>query len=145
MQRTRHNFFFFSLTSSLTAFISPCKKTRRCVPSGRWKRKRRSSSGSEYRGWEQEGGDAEPGPAPPLTVLSLYPGLTGPLLLGSYTRDHPLFLQLKDYFWVKTPSLYELPYGTKGSGKPRQRSPWVSVHPSVRPAAAPQGFQLPSY
>lgn len=44
-------------------------------------------------------------------------GLTGPLLLGSYTRDHPLFLQLKDYFWVKTPSLYELPYGTKGSGK----------------------------
>ncbi|NXH87096.1 SIA4C sialyltransferase, partial [Edolisoma coerulescens] len=36
-------------------------------------------------------------------------------LLGSYTRDHPLFLQLKDYFWVKTPSLYELPYGTKGS------------------------------
>ncbi|KAF4793472.1 CMP-N-acetylneuraminate-beta-galactosamide-alpha-2,3-sialyltransferase 4 [Turdus rufiventris] len=33
----------------------------------------------------------------------------------SYTRDHPLFLQLKDYFWVKTPSLYELPYGTKGS------------------------------
>ncbi|XP_035753356.1 CMP-N-acetylneuraminate-beta-galactosamide-alpha-2,3-sialyltransferase 4 [Egretta garzetta] len=42
-------------------------------------------------------------------------GLTGPFLLGSYTRDHPLFLQLKDYFWVKTPSLYELPYGTKGS------------------------------
>lgn len=61
-------FFFFSLTSSLTAFISPCKKTRQCVPSGRWKRKRRSSSGSEYRGWEQEGGGGgceEPGPAPP--------------------------------------------------------------------------------
>ncbi|KAI6073140.1 CMP-N-acetylneuraminate-beta-galactosamide-alpha-2,3-sialyltransferase 4 isoform X1 [Aix galericulata] len=38
-------------------------------------------------------------------------------LIGNYTRDHPLFLQLKDYFWVKTPSLYELPYGTKGSGK----------------------------
>ncbi|KAM9656251.1 CMP-N-acetylneuraminate-beta-galactosamide-alpha-2,3-sialyltransferase 4 isoform 2-T2 [Morphnus guianensis] len=36
-------------------------------------------------------------------------------LIGNYTRDHPLFLQLKDYFWVKTPSLYELPYGTKGS------------------------------
>uniref|UniRef100_A0A663F4H2 CMP-N-acetylneuraminate-beta-galactosamide-alpha-2,3-sialyltransferase 4 n=1 Tax=Aquila chrysaetos chrysaetos TaxID=223781 RepID=A0A663F4H2_AQUCH len=36
-------------------------------------------------------------------------------LIGNYTRDHPLFLQLKDYFWVKTPSPYELPYGTKGS------------------------------
>uniref|UniRef100_A0ACB8EXP5 CMP-N-acetylneuraminate-beta-galactosamide-alpha-2,3-sialyltransferase 4 n=1 Tax=Sphaerodactylus townsendi TaxID=933632 RepID=A0ACB8EXP5_9SAUR len=37
-------------------------------------------------------------------------------LIANYTRDHPLFLQLKDYFWEKTPSLYELPYGTKGSG-----------------------------
>uniref|UniRef100_A0A7M4DY18 ST3 beta-galactoside alpha-2,3-sialyltransferase 4 n=1 Tax=Crocodylus porosus TaxID=8502 RepID=A0A7M4DY18_CROPO len=37
------------------------------------------------------------------------------LLIGNYTRDHPLFLQLKDYFWVKTVSPYELPYGTKGS------------------------------
>lgn len=82
---------------------------------------------------------------PPLIVLSPHPGLTGPLLLGSYTRDHPLFLQLKDYFWVKTPSLYELPYGTKGSGKPWQLSLWVSVRPSVRPATAPHGFQLPSY
>ncbi|KAM8989267.1 CMP-N-acetylneuraminate-beta-galactosamide-alpha-2,3-sialyltransferase 4 isoform 5-T5 [Ara ararauna] len=36
-------------------------------------------------------------------------------VIRNYTRDHPLFLQLKDYFWVKTPSLYELPYGTKGS------------------------------
>ncbi|XP_048367975.1 CMP-N-acetylneuraminate-beta-galactosamide-alpha-2,3-sialyltransferase 4 isoform X2 [Sphaerodactylus townsendi] len=36
-------------------------------------------------------------------------------LIANYTRDHPLFLQLKDYFWEKTPSLYELPYGTKGS------------------------------
>ncbi|XP_054853831.1 CMP-N-acetylneuraminate-beta-galactosamide-alpha-2,3-sialyltransferase 4 isoform X1 [Eublepharis macularius] len=36
-------------------------------------------------------------------------------LIANYTRDHPLFLQLKDYFWVKTPSPYELPYGTKGS------------------------------
>uniref|UniRef100_A0A803XP65 CMP-N-acetylneuraminate-beta-galactosamide-alpha-2,3-sialyltransferase 4 n=1 Tax=Meleagris gallopavo TaxID=9103 RepID=A0A803XP65_MELGA len=36
-------------------------------------------------------------------------------LIGNYTRDRPLFLQLKDYFWVRTPSLYELPYGTKGS------------------------------
>uniref|UniRef100_A0A8C3RUH5 CMP-N-acetylneuraminate-beta-galactosamide-alpha-2,3-sialyltransferase 4 n=1 Tax=Chelydra serpentina TaxID=8475 RepID=A0A8C3RUH5_CHESE len=34
----------------------------------------------------------------------------------SYTRDHPMFLQLNDYFWVKkNPSPYELPYGTKGS------------------------------
>ncbi|XP_076968594.1 CMP-N-acetylneuraminate-beta-galactosamide-alpha-2,3-sialyltransferase 4 isoform X2 [Tamandua tetradactyla] len=32
-----------------------------------------------------------------------------------YSRDQPVFLQLKDYFWVKTPSAYELPYGTKGS------------------------------
>lgn len=61
------------------------------------------------------------------------PILTEPLLLGSYTREHPLFLQLKDYFWVKTPSLYELPYGTKGSGKPG-RALWGL---SVRPAAAP--------
>ncbi|XP_071432372.1 CMP-N-acetylneuraminate-beta-galactosamide-alpha-2,3-sialyltransferase 4 isoform X2 [Pithys albifrons albifrons] len=36
-------------------------------------------------------------------------------LIGNYSRDHPLFLQLKDYFWVKMPSFYELPYGTKGS------------------------------
>lgn len=36
-------------------------------------------------------------------------------LIGNYTRDRPLFLQLKDFFWVRTPSLYELPYGTKGS------------------------------
>ncbi|XP_062995375.1 CMP-N-acetylneuraminate-beta-galactosamide-alpha-2,3-sialyltransferase 4 isoform X3 [Elgaria multicarinata webbii] len=36
-------------------------------------------------------------------------------LIANYTRDHPLFLQLKDYFWVKTPSVYELPYGTKGT------------------------------
>ncbi|XP_049713512.1 CMP-N-acetylneuraminate-beta-galactosamide-alpha-2,3-sialyltransferase 4 isoform X4 [Elephas maximus indicus] len=33
----------------------------------------------------------------------------------SYSRDQPIFLQLKDFFWVKTPSAYELPYGTKGS------------------------------
>ncbi|XP_074832846.1 CMP-N-acetylneuraminate-beta-galactosamide-alpha-2,3-sialyltransferase 4 isoform X3 [Carettochelys insculpta] len=37
------------------------------------------------------------------------------LLMGNYTRDHPLFLQLNHYFWAKNPSLYELPYGTKGS------------------------------
>ncbi|XP_013366508.1 PREDICTED: CMP-N-acetylneuraminate-beta-galactosamide-alpha-2,3-sialyltransferase 4 isoform X3 [Chinchilla lanigera] len=37
------------------------------------------------------------------------------VIFGNHTRDHPIFLQLKDYFWVKTPSAYELPYGTKGS------------------------------
>ncbi|XP_033262850.1 CMP-N-acetylneuraminate-beta-galactosamide-alpha-2,3-sialyltransferase 4 isoform X4 [Orcinus orca] len=36
-------------------------------------------------------------------------------LFGNYSREQPIFLQLKDYFWVKTPSAYELPYGTKGS------------------------------
>ncbi|XP_053125198.1 CMP-N-acetylneuraminate-beta-galactosamide-alpha-2,3-sialyltransferase 4 isoform X2 [Hemicordylus capensis] len=36
-------------------------------------------------------------------------------LIANYTRERPLFLQLKDYFWVKTPSPYELPYGTKGT------------------------------
>ncbi|XP_039212391.1 CMP-N-acetylneuraminate-beta-galactosamide-alpha-2,3-sialyltransferase 4 isoform X1 [Crotalus tigris] len=36
-------------------------------------------------------------------------------LISNYTREPPLFLQLKDYFWEKTPSLYELPYGTKGA------------------------------
>jgi hypothetical protein len=38
-------------------------------------------------------------------------------LLYSRSREQPIFLQLKDYFWVKTPSTYELPFGTKGSGK----------------------------
>lgn len=37
--------------------------------------------------------------------------------LYSRSREQPIFLQLKDYFWVKTPSAYELPFGTKGSGK----------------------------
>ena len=69
---------------------------------------------------------------PQLRAVPPCPGLTGPSLPGSYTRDHPLFLQLKDYFWVKTPSLYELPYGTKGSGEPR---------PSVRPS--PTRFSPP--
>ncbi|XP_047610043.1 CMP-N-acetylneuraminate-beta-galactosamide-alpha-2,3-sialyltransferase 4 isoform X3 [Phacochoerus africanus] len=36
-------------------------------------------------------------------------------LFGNYSQEQPIFLQLKDYFWVKTPSAYELPYGTKGS------------------------------
>ncbi|XP_053308259.1 CMP-N-acetylneuraminate-beta-galactosamide-alpha-2,3-sialyltransferase 4 isoform X2 [Spea bombifrons] len=37
------------------------------------------------------------------------------VLISNYSRDHPVFLQLSDYFWVKNQSLYELPYGTKGS------------------------------
>ncbi|KAM4650858.1 CMP-N-acetylneuraminate-beta-galactosamide-alpha-2,3-sialyltransferase 4 isoform 3-T3 [Discoglossus pictus] len=36
-------------------------------------------------------------------------------LISNYSRDHPIFLQLSDYFWVKNESLYALPYGTKGS------------------------------
>ncbi|KAM9659358.1 CMP-N-acetylneuraminate-beta-galactosamide-alpha-2,3-sialyltransferase 4 isoform 2-T2 [Trichechus inunguis] len=36
-------------------------------------------------------------------------------IFGNSSRDQPIFLQLKDFFWVKTPSAYELPYGTKGS------------------------------
>lgn len=83
----------------------------------------------------RSGGDAEPGP-PSCAIPD--PSLTDPLLLGSYTRDHPLFLQLKDYFWVKTPSLYELPYGTKGSGKPGSAQWSLSVHP-----AAAWGFNFP--
>lgn len=83
-------------------------------------------------------GGAEPGP-PPWAIPD--PRLTDPLLLGSYSRDHPLFLQLKDYFWVKTPSLYELPYGTKGSGKPDHAPRGLSVCLSVLLLLL--GFQLP--
>ncbi|XP_053547537.1 CMP-N-acetylneuraminate-beta-galactosamide-alpha-2,3-sialyltransferase 4 isoform X2 [Bombina bombina] len=36
-------------------------------------------------------------------------------LISNYSRAHPVFLQLSDYFWVKNESLYTLPYGTKGS------------------------------
>ncbi|XP_049975961.1 CMP-N-acetylneuraminate-beta-galactosamide-alpha-2,3-sialyltransferase 4 isoform X2 [Alexandromys fortis] len=36
-------------------------------------------------------------------------------IFGNRSREQPIFLQLKDYFWVKTPSAYELPFGTKGS------------------------------
>lgn len=36
-------------------------------------------------------------------------------IFGNHSREQPIFLQLKDYFWVKTPSAYELPFGTKGS------------------------------
>ena len=36
-------------------------------------------------------------------------------IFGNRSREQPIFLQLKDYFWVKTPSTYELPFGTKGS------------------------------
>ncbi|KAM8927406.1 CMP-N-acetylneuraminate-beta-galactosamide-alpha-2,3-sialyltransferase 4 [Pelodytes ibericus] len=37
------------------------------------------------------------------------------ILISNYSRDHSVFLQLSDYFWVKNQSFYELPYGTKGS------------------------------
>ncbi|XP_063112108.1 CMP-N-acetylneuraminate-beta-galactosamide-alpha-2,3-sialyltransferase 4 isoform X7 [Cavia porcellus] len=37
------------------------------------------------------------------------------VIFGNHSQSHPIFLQLKDYFWVKTPSIYELPFGTKGS------------------------------
>ncbi|XP_075425393.1 CMP-N-acetylneuraminate-beta-galactosamide-alpha-2,3-sialyltransferase 4 isoform X2 [Ascaphus truei] len=37
------------------------------------------------------------------------------VLISNYSRNHPVFLQLSDYFWVEKHSLYELPYGTKGS------------------------------
>ncbi|XP_063799744.1 CMP-N-acetylneuraminate-beta-galactosamide-alpha-2,3-sialyltransferase 4-like isoform X2 [Pseudophryne corroboree] len=36
-------------------------------------------------------------------------------LISNYSRNHPVFLQLSDYFWVKNESTYALPYGTKGS------------------------------
>ncbi|XP_072282320.1 CMP-N-acetylneuraminate-beta-galactosamide-alpha-2,3-sialyltransferase 4-like isoform X2 [Pyxicephalus adspersus] len=36
-------------------------------------------------------------------------------LISNYSRNHPVFLQLSDYFWVKNESKYSLPYGTKGS------------------------------
>ncbi|XP_038620259.1 CMP-N-acetylneuraminate-beta-galactosamide-alpha-2,3-sialyltransferase 4-like, partial [Tachyglossus aculeatus] len=36
-------------------------------------------------------------------------------IIGNYSQDEPVFLRLKDYFWSKKPSMYQLPYGTKGS------------------------------
>ncbi|XP_077105553.1 CMP-N-acetylneuraminate-beta-galactosamide-alpha-2,3-sialyltransferase 4-like isoform X1 [Ranitomeya variabilis] len=36
-------------------------------------------------------------------------------VISNYSRNHPVFLQLSDYFWVKNESVYPLPYGTKGS------------------------------
>ncbi|XP_041427237.1 CMP-N-acetylneuraminate-beta-galactosamide-alpha-2,3-sialyltransferase 4-like [Xenopus laevis] len=37
------------------------------------------------------------------------------ILISNYSRDHPVFLQLSDYFWVKNKSIYRLPYGTNGN------------------------------
>ncbi|CAH2320423.1 CMP-N-acetylneuraminate-beta-galactosamide-alpha-2,3-sialyltransferase 4 isoform X1 [Pelobates cultripes] len=37
------------------------------------------------------------------------------ILISNYSRDHPVFLQLSDYFWVKNQTVYGLPYGTNGS------------------------------
>lgn len=56
-------------------------------------------------------------PVPEKKVLCL-PGAMEhkvPQLFGNSSRDQPFFLQLKDYFWVNTPSAHELPFGTKGS------------------------------
>lgn len=36
-------------------------------------------------------------------------------IISNYSRNHRVFLQLSDYFWVKNESIYPLPYGTKGS------------------------------
>ncbi|CAI9570210.1 unnamed protein product, partial [Staurois parvus] len=36
-------------------------------------------------------------------------------VISNYSNDHPVFLQLSDYFWVTKQSKYSLPYGTKDS------------------------------
>ncbi|XP_063797924.1 CMP-N-acetylneuraminate-beta-galactosamide-alpha-2,3-sialyltransferase 4-like [Pseudophryne corroboree] len=36
-------------------------------------------------------------------------------LISNYSRNHPVFLQPSDYFWVKNESMYGLPFGTRGS------------------------------
>ncbi|XP_066463357.1 CMP-N-acetylneuraminate-beta-galactosamide-alpha-2,3-sialyltransferase 4-like isoform X2 [Eleutherodactylus coqui] len=36
-------------------------------------------------------------------------------MISNYSRNHPVFLQLSDYFWMKKESIHPLPYGTKGS------------------------------
>ncbi|XP_073459384.1 CMP-N-acetylneuraminate-beta-galactosamide-alpha-2,3-sialyltransferase 4-like isoform X2 [Aquarana catesbeiana] len=38
-------------------------------------------------------------------------------VISNYSKDHPVFLQLSDYFWVKKTSRFSLPYGTMGSEK----------------------------
>lgn len=59
---------------------------------------------------------ALPDPGSDIRINTLHvPALLSPP--RSYSRDQPVFLQLKDYFWVKARSAYELPYGTKGSGE----------------------------
>nr|XP_033773629.1 CMP-N-acetylneuraminate-beta-galactosamide-alpha-2,3-sialyltransferase 4 isoform X1 [Geotrypetes seraphini]XP_033773630.1 CMP-N-acetylneuraminate-beta-galactosamide-alpha-2,3-sialyltransferase 4 isoform X1 [Geotrypetes seraphini]XP_033773631.1 CMP-N-acetylneuraminate-beta-galactosamide-alpha-2,3-sialyltransferase 4 isoform X1 [Geotrypetes seraphini]XP_033773632.1 CMP-N-acetylneuraminate-beta-galactosamide-alpha-2,3-sialyltransferase 4 isoform X1 [Geotrypetes seraphini]XP_033773633.1 CMP-N-ac len=37
------------------------------------------------------------------------------LLIENYSRNHPAFLQMSDFFWEKNQSVYQLPYGTQGS------------------------------
>uniref|UniRef100_A0A8C5Q778 CMP-N-acetylneuraminate-beta-galactosamide-alpha-2,3-sialyltransferase 4 n=1 Tax=Leptobrachium leishanense TaxID=445787 RepID=A0A8C5Q778_9ANUR len=47
-----------------------------------------------------------------------YPGYVASkaaALISNYSRDHPIFLQMSDFFWVKNQSYYNLPYGTNGS------------------------------
>ncbi|XP_056397941.1 CMP-N-acetylneuraminate-beta-galactosamide-alpha-2,3-sialyltransferase 4-like isoform X1 [Hyla sarda] len=36
-------------------------------------------------------------------------------MISNYSRNHPVFLAMSDYFWVKNESRYPLPYGMKGS------------------------------
>uniref|UniRef100_A0A8C5Q9K0 CMP-N-acetylneuraminate-beta-galactosamide-alpha-2,3-sialyltransferase 4 n=1 Tax=Leptobrachium leishanense TaxID=445787 RepID=A0A8C5Q9K0_9ANUR len=56
-----------------------------------------------------------------------------PLCLPSYSRDHPVFLQLSDYFWVKNETLYQLPYGTKGSEDSLMKFLALTKRYNVRP------------
>ncbi|XP_077313965.1 CMP-N-acetylneuraminate-beta-galactosamide-alpha-2,3-sialyltransferase 4-like isoform X2 [Lithobates pipiens] len=37
------------------------------------------------------------------------------LVISKYSRDHPVFLRLRDFFWVTSQSKFQLPYGTNGS------------------------------
>ncbi|KAM5132659.1 CMP-N-acetylneuraminate-beta-galactosamide-alpha-2,3-sialyltransferase 4-like [Mantella aurantiaca] len=37
------------------------------------------------------------------------------VVVSDYSNDHPVFLQLSDYFWVTKESKLQLPYGTNGS------------------------------
>ncbi|XP_018416693.1 PREDICTED: CMP-N-acetylneuraminate-beta-galactosamide-alpha-2,3-sialyltransferase 4-like [Nanorana parkeri] len=37
------------------------------------------------------------------------------LVIRNYSRDHPIFLELSDYFWETPQSKFPFPFGTKGS------------------------------
>ncbi|XP_068098817.1 CMP-N-acetylneuraminate-beta-galactosamide-alpha-2,3-sialyltransferase 4-like isoform X2 [Hyperolius riggenbachi] len=36
-------------------------------------------------------------------------------IISNYSRDHPIFLQLNDYFWSRDEMKFSLPFGTNGS------------------------------